>query len=82
MLIVKKQKADRHCLTIRLLGAGPGFAFRNYTATGPRIFDPWRHHQMLLNALIFMSSTRPFTNDWRVVYPFLLTLSMAGENCV
>jgi len=55
-------------MTIRLFRVLDfGFAFCSYTATGPRILDPWRHHQMLLNALRFMSSSRPFPDDWRVV---------------
>ena len=33
----KKQKADRLRLTIRLWVLDWGFAFRNYTATGPRM---------------------------------------------
>ncbi len=48
------QKADRLRLTIRLRVLGLVSRFRSYAATGPRIFDPWRHHQMLLNMLRFI----------------------------
>jgi len=67
-LFSKTQEADRRFLTIRLWVLDLWLAFRcDYATARPRIFDPWRHHQMLLNALTFMSVPRRFSGDWRVV---------------